>query len=50
MDKIAATYAYFRRFEETSGLIVKPGERLVYMARSRFPWLDMIFDIPAGTV
>jgi len=45
-----ATYAYFRRFEEKSGFIVKPGERLVYTARSRFPWLDPIFDEPAGIV
>jgi len=50
MDKITATYAYFRRLEERSGFIVKPGERLVYMARSRFPWLDPIFDEPPGIV
>jgi len=45
-----ATYAYFRRLEEKSGFIVKPGERLVYTARSRFPWLDPIFDEPPGIV
>jgi len=50
MDKISATYAYFRRLEEKSGLIVKPRERLVYTARSRFPWLDPIFDEPPGIV
>ena len=50
MDKITATYAFFRRFEEKSGFIVKPGERLVYTARSRFPWLDPIFDEPPGIV
>jgi hypothetical protein len=50
MDKITATYAFFRRLEEKSGFIVKPGERLVYTARSRFPWLDPIFDEPPGIV
>jgi len=50
MDKITATYAFFRRLEERSGFIVKPGERLVYTARSRFPWLDPIFDEPPGIV
>jgi len=50
MDKITETYAYFRGLEEKSGLIVKPGERLVYTGRSRFPWLDPIFDEPPGIV
>ena len=50
MDKITATYSFFRRLEEKSGFIVKPGERLVYTARSRFPWLDPIFDEPPGIV
>jgi hypothetical protein len=50
MDKITATYAFFRRLEERSGFIVKPGERLVYTGRSRFPWLDPIFDEPPGIV
>ena len=50
MNRASATYAFFRRFEERSGFIVKPGERLVYTARSRFPWLDPIFDEPPGIV
>ena len=50
MNRAIATYAYFRRLEEKSGFIVKPGERLVYTARSRFPWLDPIFDEPPGIV
>ena len=50
MNRVRATYAYFRRLEEHSGFIVKPGERLVYTGRSRFPWLDPIFDQPPGIV
>ncbi len=50
MNKASATYAFFRRLEEKSGFIVKPGERLVYTGRSRFPWLDPIFDEPPGIV
>jgi hypothetical protein len=43
------TYYLVRRCEEMFGPPVEPGHRLIYRSESRFPWIDMIFDIAAGT-
>jgi len=44
------TYYLVRRCEEMFGPPIDPGHRLIYRSESRFPWIDRIFDIAAGTV
>ncbi len=49
MGQIEATYALIRAIEEKAGPLLAPGQVLIYRQVSRFPWMDMIFDLPPGT-
>jgi len=50
MDRVAATYFHVRRLEERIGLLARVGERLVYRAQSRLPWIEPPFEEPPGLV
>lgn len=49
ISKVKATYFLIRKCEEMFGNPVEKGDKLIYRGNSRFPWIDAIFDIPAGT-
>lgn len=49
MGRVEQTYYLVREAEERSGPLVEVGDRLVYRAESRFPWIDPIFDVLPGT-
>ena len=49
MGKIESTYALVRLIEERRAALLAPGQVLVYRSVSRFPWIDLIFDLEPGT-
>ncbi len=49
MRKVEATYAFIRLLEEENGSLSMPGDVLIYRSVSRFPWIDLIFDLEPGT-
>jgi len=50
MGPVGMTYYMVRRCEEMFGAPIEAGDRLVYRARSRFDWIDLVFDMDAGAV
>jgi len=49
MGQARMTYYLVRRCEEMFGPPIEPGHGLIYRSESRFPWIDLMFDIPAET-
>jgi len=50
MEPVLTTYHLVRRCEEMFDAPVDVGHKLIYRSKSRFPWIDLIFDLEPGTV
>ena len=49
MTDVELTYSLFRELEEAGMGLLMPRQILTYRSVSRFPWIDLVFDLDPGT-